>query len=197
VTHGNDTRLVLTIDEQEYQQVQAQMVERDAFIRTTYLFSVSAVGALSWAVISLYLDHRPMTETMIWWMTYSPALACVPLLLVMGAQRRDLVRAGAYIRVFFEDRIGRKGWQGRKGQFTVGMKGESNDPIILFYYSVLIGCFFVNRALRVPYSFKEGALAVVVGGLLVWGHRRFNSAAKTFPGKCLREWESVLSKESL
>src|ERR1700730_13279060 len=147
--------------------VRGQMVDRDAFIRTTYLFSVSAVGALSGGVISLYLNHRQLTESMIWWMMYSPALACVLLLFVMVAQRRDLVRAGAYIRVFFEDRIGRKGWQGRKGQFTIGMKGESNDPIIWFYYVVLIGCVWVNRALGVPCSFRESALAVFVGVCLV------------------------------
>jgi hypothetical protein len=197
VTDGNDAQLVLTLDEEEYRQAFGQMGDRDAFIRTLYLFSVSAVGAISWGVISLYLDHRQVTERMIWWMMYLPALACLPLLSVMVAQRRDLVRAGAYIRVFFEDRVGRKGWQGRKGQFTIGMKGESNDPIIWFYYVVLIGCVIVNRALNVPFSFREGMLAVVVGSGLVWGHRKFCSAAKTFPEDCVREWARVLKKESL
>lgn len=197
MTNGNDAKLVLTLDEEEYRQVRGEMVDRDAFIRTTYLFSVSAVGALSWGVISLYLDHQQMTERVMWWMMYLPALACVPFLFVMVAQRRDLVRGGAYIRVFFEDRFGRKGWQGRKGQFTIEAKGESNDPIIGFYYVVLIGCFLVNRALSIPWSYWEGALIVFVLVGLVMGHRKFSSAAKIFSEECLRKWECVLRKESL
>jgi hypothetical protein len=197
VTDGNVAKLVLALDQEEYKQAFGQMAERDAFIRTLYLFSVSAVGAILWGVIRLYLDHRPETAKMIWWMMYLPALPCVLFLFVMAAQRRDLIRAGAYIRVFFEDGVGRKGWQGRKGQFTIWRKGESNDPIIVFYYVVLIGCFLVNRTLSVPCSFGEGVFAAVVGGGLVWGHLKFSSATKTFPEECLREWTSVREKESL
>lgn len=61
MTDDKDTERVDSLDEEEYRQVRGEMVDRDAFIRTTYLFSVSAVGALSWAVISLYLDGRAFT----------------------------------------------------------------------------------------------------------------------------------------
>jgi hypothetical protein len=195
VTNGNDAKPAVALDEEEYRQVRGEMSERDAFIRTTYLFSVSAVGALSWAVISLHLDHQQMTERMMWWMMYLPALACIPLLFVMAAQRRDLVRGGAYIHVFFEDRFGRNGWQGRKAQFTAEAKGESNDPIIGFYYLVLFGCFLVNRALSIPWSRWESAPIVVVLVGLIIGHRRFSTAAKIFRQECLRIWASVLGRE--
>jgi hypothetical protein len=194
MTHGNDAQPVLPLDEEEYRQVFSQMADRDGFIRTTYLYSVSAVGALSGFVVSLYLDHPQNTA---WWIMYLPALACVPLLFVMVAQRRDLVRGGAYIRVFYEDRLGRKGWQGRKEQFARRLKGESNDPIVWFYYMVLIGCIGVNRSFGVPLSIREGALIVFVGGLLVVGHRKFCSAASNFRDDCLHEWDCVRRKESL
>jgi hypothetical protein len=197
VTNGNDGPLVLKLDKEEFRQVRGEIVDRDAFIRTTYLFSVSAVGALSWGVISIYLDHQQMTERVMWWMMYLPALACVPLLFVMVAQRRDLVRGGAYIRVFFEDRLRRRGWQGRKELFTAEAKGESNDPIIWFYYLVLFGCFLVNRSLSIPWSYWEGAPIVCVLVGLVVGHRQFSSAAKLFREECTRIWEAVLSRESL
>lgn len=188
---------VPVLDQEEYRMVFGLMGERDAFIRTTYLFSVSAVGALSWAVISLYLDHQKGANIrdMMWWLAYLPALACLPLLFVMAAQRRDLIRAGAYIRVFFEDRVDREGWQGRKGQFR--LKGESNDPIITFYFVVLFLCFWVNRQLHVYLSYGEGALIAVVAGLLLWGRRNWRFAAEGFRQECIRQWESVLRKERL
>jgi hypothetical protein len=197
VTNGKNAELIDALDQEEYRQVRGEMVDRDAFIRTTYLFSVSAVGALAWAVISLYLEHPKITASQMWWMTYSPALACVPLLFVMVAQRRDLVRGGAYIRVFFEDRFGRKGWQGRKEKFTSGVKGESNDPIIWFYYAVLFGCFLVNRALNIPCSYREVVVIVVVAACLFIGHRKFSAAAKVFRQECLGKWKCVLIEESL
>ena len=195
MTSGNEAHLVLKLDEEDCRQAFRQMCDRDAFIRTLYLFSVSAVGAIAWGVIRLYLDHPNVTKSMMWWMMYLPALACVLFLFVMAAQRRDLVRAGAYIRVFFEDRVGRKGWQGRKGQFAI--KGESNDPIILFYYLVWFGCVGVNRELSVALSLSEGVLAGVVLCGLFWGHLRFRLAPKKFREECFGKWSGVLSKESL
>lgn len=128
-------------------------------------------------------------------MMYLPALACVPLLFVMVAQRRDLVRGGAYIRVFFEDRFDRKGWQGRKAKFASGVKGESNDPIIWFYYAVLFGCSLANRALNITWSYPEVGLIVVVASCLRIGHWKFSAAAKAFREDCLSEWKGVLKEE--
>jgi hypothetical protein len=191
VTHENDAKVDL--DEEEYRQVRGEMVERDAFIRTTYLFSISAVGALSWAVISLYVGNTALTAKLIWWMNYLPALVCIPLLFVMVAQRRDLIRGGAYISVFFEERYGREGWQRRKSRFTKGVKGESNDPILLFYYAVAFGCVLVNRSLGVTLDWGEALLMAFVVACLGRGHWLFAEAAKNYRDECLSEWRCVMN----
>lgn len=127
-------------------------------------------------------------------------LAVMPVLVfglaMLAAHRTDIYRMGYYLNVFFEERWGGAEWGVRSFRFRELMKGESQDPIALVFWSLFAAasslflfCLSLTNSLAWPHAI---ALLPFAFALAVQ-HRSFRKDRR--PMKAV--WQAVLTEQGL
>lgn len=192
-----NTELHSLLAEEEYRQIRGELVDRDSYMRNVFLFSVTSAGTIIWALLDMFNEAPAsgLVTALGWLLWFAPVAFCVPFAHVIASHRRDLIRAGAYIQVFFEEGIGRRGWQTRKTTFMTQMKGESNDFMFAFYFGLLFASTVLSGTAEGGLAEFRPLVPITLFLLILWASRRFNEAVATYRTSCILMWRHIRDEE--
>ena len=125
----------------EYDHLRDLIEARESAIRVLFSTSVSVSIPLLSAIIG-FVFTRDM-QFVFSYLFLCPVLISIPFFQLLSSHRRDLFRAGNYIRVFFDEDRGGHGWDTSLNKYRKIEHGESLNTIHYLYWALHVICSFL------------------------------------------------------
>ncbi|MBI5843750.1 MAG: hypothetical protein HZB23_03670 [Deltaproteobacteria bacterium] len=139
---------------EESKHIDNAIIEIDKHILQILIASMTVAVTLLSAIGGLAIGKEGVNVSIIHaYAALTPNLLIIPSFYLMLSQRIDMMRLGAYRRVFFEEQYKFDGWETRLGRLRIIEIKESNDPVPLIFWAI----FFSSMSLFDYVILKCGA----------------------------------------
>ncbi len=168
---------------EDYKQIWNAIIDVDKRILQVFGSTIVIAVSLLSAVAGLVLGKGAGDGMSIVfaYLGLAPSLILIPSFNLMLSQRIDIMRLGAYRRVFYEEQYAREGWEVHLYKFRNLEQKESNDPIPWSFWAI----FAASAAL-----FSYGLIKTCAS---LW-HLSFLVIPTIFLGTTHYKWSRVISK---
>lgn len=196
----------MNVDKSDFEKLECEHLlsiikDREHAIRQLFSTSIAlSVGILSAVAGFINTNPESFIKDTIAYIYLLPTTVTIPIFILLGSIRGDLLRAGNYVRVFFDESGSGIRWSTRLNRFRDKVHGESLNPVPLTYWTIAAVCslFSINAIHSLDtesslYSYIPIALVFI---FQAYAHYQFSLRRSSLGSQHLRAWQKLRDSEA-